>query len=60
EAAGLIDRRVDGSRRPCRLSPDGVATLDRWMERFRDALSANYDRLDALLADVDPSEEGAP
>jgi DNA-binding transcriptional ArsR family regulator len=57
EAAGLITRRVDGTRRPCRLSPEGVATVDRWLDMLRDALSANYDRLDALLAQSDPPTE---
>lgn len=50
EGAGLITRRIDGTKRPCRLSPRGVATVDQWLERLREALSANYDRLEALLA----------
>lgn len=50
EEAGLILRRVEGTKRPCRLSPDGVATVDRWLDSLREALSANYARLDALLA----------
>lgn len=50
EGAGLITRRVEGTRRPCRLAAEGVAEIDRWLEMLRNALSANYDRLDALLA----------
>ena len=50
EDAGLIARRVDGTRRPCRLSPDGVTTVNRWLEMLRTAYEANYRRLDALLA----------
>lgn len=57
EEAGLILRRVDGTRRPCRLSPHGLATVDRWLEMMREALSANYDRLDALLARTTPTED---
>lgn len=61
EEAGLVRRRVDGNRRPCRLSQDGVATVGRWLDHLRVALSANYDRLDALLAaDPDPDEEDSP
>ncbi len=58
ESAGLIARRVDGTRRPCRLSPEGVATVDRWLDTLREGLEASYDRLDALLAGSEsPGEE---
>lgn len=50
EAAGLIIRRVEGTKRPCRLAPDGIAAVDQWLATLRKALSANYDRLDELLA----------
>ena len=45
EGAGLITRRVQGTRRPCRLAPDGVAEIDQWLAMLRDALAKNYDRL---------------
>ena len=50
EQAGLITRRVDGSKRPCRLAPEGLAVLDQWLAMMRRALEANYSRLDQLLA----------
>ena len=50
EEAGLISRRVEGARRPCRLAPKGVAVVDEWLGALRHALSLNYDRLDELLA----------
>lgn len=50
ETAGLILRRVDGPRRPCRLAPEGIAAIDRWLSTLREALAANYDRLDRILA----------
>lgn len=52
EEAGLILRRVDGTRRPCRLAPDGVAAVDQWLDMLRNALTRNYDRLDQVLADM--------
>ena len=56
--AGLISRRVEGTKRPCRLSPDGIDTIDKWLSQLRKALSANYDRLDAVLAAMDqPSKK---
>ena len=56
EEAGLITRRVEGTRRPCRLAKDGIAAVDQWLAMLRDALAANYDRLDAVLAAMEPQE----
>jgi DNA-binding transcriptional ArsR family regulator len=50
EGAGLIVRRVEGTKRPCRLAPTAVAEIDRWLAMLRQALAANYDRLDEVLA----------
>lgn len=50
ESAGLIVRRVEGAKRPCRLAPDGIAAIDQWLAMLRDALAKNYDRLDEVLA----------
>jgi len=52
EEAGLILRRVDGTRRPCRLAPEGVAAVDQWLDMLRQALTRNYDRLDQVLAEM--------
>jgi DNA-binding transcriptional ArsR family regulator len=56
EGAGLILRRVEGTKRPCRLAPAGIAEIDRWLAMLREALAANYDRLDEVLAAINPSE----
>ena len=50
EQAGLIARRVEGTRRPCRLQPAGIQAIDQWLAMMREALSRNYDRLDQVLA----------
>ncbi len=52
ENAGLIVRRIQGTKRPCRLSSAGIETVDRWLAMLRDALAQNYDRLDGVLADM--------
>ena len=52
ENAGLITRRVEGTKRPCRLSEQGVAEIDRWLAMLRKALAKNYDRLDQVLAEI--------
>ncbi len=50
EGAGLIVRRIEGTKRPCRLSPEGIAEIDQWLAMLRQALAKNYDRLDEVLA----------
>jgi DNA-binding transcriptional ArsR family regulator len=50
ESAGLIVRRVEGSKRPCRLAHAGLSGIDEWLAMLRNALEKNYDRLDKLLA----------
>ncbi len=55
--AGLISQRVDGTRRPCRLEMSAISQVDRWLAMLREALAANYDRLDALLAEMDSAEK---
>ena len=56
ESAGLIARRIDGSKRPCRLVPEAMIEIDRWLDMLRKALSANYDRLDQVLATLPPKK----
>ena len=50
EAAGLIVSRIDGTRRPRRISKDGIEAMDQWLSMLRKALEKNYDRLDQVLA----------
>jgi DNA-binding transcriptional ArsR family regulator len=52
EGAGLIARRTEGATRPCRLAKEGVEAIDQWLAMMRKALAANYDRLDAVLAEM--------
>ncbi|MET0192314.1 MAG: metalloregulator ArsR/SmtB family transcription factor [Hyphomicrobiaceae bacterium] len=56
EGAGLIIRRVEGTKRPCRLAPDGIAGIDQWLAMLRQALAKNYERLDEVLATMQPEE----
>ena len=48
--AGLILRRINGTRRPCRLAPQGLAGLEHWLGTLRRTMAMNHQRLDALLA----------
>ena len=53
EDAGLVVRRVDGTKRPRRLAKAGMEALDQWLAMLRKALERNYDRLDEVLASME-------
>jgi DNA-binding transcriptional ArsR family regulator len=57
EGAGLIVRRVDGTKRPCRLAPAAITEIDQWLAMLRQALATNYDRLDEVLAAMNSKEQ---
>jgi len=54
EDAGLIVRRAEGTKRPCRLAADGLDGIDDWLALLRRALEPNYARLDDVLANMEP------
>jgi|ERR1035438_4119217 DNA-binding transcriptional ArsR family regulator len=56
EEAGLISRRVDGTRRPRRLAKAGIEALDQWLAMLRKALERDYARLDDVLAAMEPDK----
>jgi DNA-binding transcriptional ArsR family regulator len=56
EGAGLIVRRAEGTKRPCRLAPAGITEIDQWLAMLRQAFAANYDRLDDVLAAMNRNE----
>ncbi len=49
EQAGLIERWVDGQRRPCRLALGALDELDTYLAKLRDALDTQNAGLDQLL-----------
>lgn len=58
ERAGLIVQRIDGTKRPRRLSKAGIDAMDQWLAMLRKALQKNYERLDAVLAAIEPHTKG--
>src|SRR3984957_14297183 len=58
EEAGLVDRRVDGTKRPRRLAKAGIEAMDQWLALLRKALEKNYDRLDEVLAGMEKHKKG--
>src|SRR5260370_28542825 len=49
ERAGLISRGRDAQRRPRRLEAKRLAEATDWLERYRQTLESNFQRLDAVL-----------
>ena len=60
EDAGLIIRRVEGTKRPRRLAKDGIEAMDQWLAMLRKAFEKNYERLDGVLAAMEHQEKGKP
>ena len=58
ERAGLIVRRVEGTKRPRRLSKTGIEAMDQWLAILRTALETNYDRLDEVLEQMEKHKKG--
>ncbi|HSY10800.1 MAG TPA: metalloregulator ArsR/SmtB family transcription factor [Verrucomicrobiae bacterium] len=58
EDAGLIIRRVEGTKRPRRLARAGIEAMDQWLAMLRKALEKNYDRLDEVLAAMEKPRKG--
>jgi DNA-binding transcriptional ArsR family regulator len=52
ERAGLISRGRDAQRRPRKLEPKPLADATDWLERYRRLWEGNYQRLDALLDEL--------
>ena len=52
ERAGLISVGQDAQRRPRRLEGKPLAEATAWLERYRAAWEASFQRLDGLLAQM--------
>ena len=52
EKAGLVSRRRDAQRRPCRLEADALRAATEWLDAYRRFWAERYERLDTLLDDV--------
>ena len=52
ERAGLISMGVDAQRRPRRLEPKRLEEAVDWIERYREIFEQSYQRLDALLDEL--------
>ena len=61
EKAGLIERSRQAQFRPCKINPEPLKEASDWLAEYRKLWEARFDRLDALLAELQSSApEGAP
>jgi len=58
EGAGLVSRRRDAQRRPCRLEARRLAAATDWLEGFRRYWDESYGRLDSLLDELQADRTG--
>lgn len=52
ERAGLVTVGQDAQRRPRRLAAEPLRAANAWLERYRAAWEANFQRLDGLLLEM--------
>jgi len=60
ERAGLISRRRDAQRRPCRIEGKPLADISEWLENYRRIWEENFQRLDALLTELQAPQKLPP
>jgi DNA-binding transcriptional ArsR family regulator len=59
ERAGLVSRRRDAQRRPCRLEARRLKAATDWLDGYRRYWDESYQRLDDLLGELAAEEAGA-
>ena len=52
EDAGLVSRSRDAQRRPCHLEAGVFELMTKWIERYRRQAQERYERLDAVVAEL--------
>ncbi len=53
EDAGVVSRRKDAQRRPAHLEAEVFDLMTHWIERYRQRAEQRFQRLDAVLAELD-------
>lgn len=56
EDAGLVTRPGAGQRRPCHLDAEVLDLMTKWIERYRRQAEERYQRLDAVLAEMNDND----
>jgi DNA-binding transcriptional ArsR family regulator len=56
EEAGLVTRSRDAQRRPVHLEAEVFDLMTKWIERYRQRAEERFQRLDAVLADLNDEQ----
>jgi DNA-binding transcriptional ArsR family regulator len=59
ERSGLISRRRDAQFRPCHLEVEALDGALDWIDTHRRMWDERFDKLDALLADIQRAPQGS-
>lgn len=54
--AGLVSKTRDAQRRSCHLEAEVFDLMTKWIERYRQQAQERYERLDAVLAEMQDEE----
>jgi DNA-binding transcriptional ArsR family regulator len=54
--AGLVSQTKDAQRRPCHLEAEVFDLMTKWIERYRQQAQERYERLDAVLAEMQDND----
>ena len=57
--AGLVTQTRDAQRRPCHLEAEVYDLMTKWIERYREQAEERYQRLDAVLAELQDDQREA-
>jgi DNA-binding transcriptional ArsR family regulator len=60
EEAGLVTRSRDAQRRPVHLEAEVFDLMTKWIERYRQRAEETFQRLDAVLADLNDNKDRTP
>jgi DNA-binding transcriptional ArsR family regulator len=60
EDAGLVTRAREAQRRPVHLEAEVFDLMTKWIERYQRRAEERYQRLDALLAELDENGDPRP
>ena len=57
EHAGLISRRQEAQKRPCKLETAQLEKVSRWVEAYQHLWEDSFDRLDTYLREIQTNAE---
>jgi len=60
EEAGLVTRGREAQRRPVHVEAEVFDLMTKWIERYRQRAEERYQRLDAVLAELDEEHTENP